>query len=523
LPPPDVSAATAVVSDTVANATAAVTAAIAASVTASVTASIATSTAASVAASTASSTAASAASSSVSSATSVKPGGAVPALMGAQRFAMYGGAAGGGQSLEAKSCMAYEPNLLMGRLGAWSFLEQYIMPPPPPPPPPAPGNPDPVGGACAPETSTRRQLREDFDRVEEARAAGAMVSGSDAANLWPLRRRRLQSKQKRSKGSGTAENAAVASYLLFVLADAVTTYIFIVTIVYTLHAIVANLYRYVLNRKFYHALAQETATGVPCKQLPKFRPLPSSLVYPRFEIMLATIFATGLMEAAANVLGTAVAEYDLSIGLMITALVVVSLVFLFLVRQAFLVSHFSKHHAKTMWQPAETIESYREMDDPMLRFLYRTTCCLPRCLRLKPVMRFKGEWAPPESATEEPGRTERALARSEWFGLSALCGQCCRWSTPKAELVLEDVMDKSSRGESKTESREDCVETNDLSASRGQVQTMYDMVEREKSTDVTQEDGAANEAAAEFEEVSASPRSNSKTHHDSPPPSESHS
>ena len=424
-----------------ANATAAVTAAVAASVATSVAtsvaASVATSTAASVTASTATSTAASAGASSVSSASSVKPGAAVATLLGSQRFVMYGGAAGGGTSIEAKSCTMYEPNVLMGRLGAFSALQGFMSPPLSPSPPLAPNSP--VAAACAAAASSRRRLR---IRGSDDLA----VAGDNESTMQPSQwGRRLQGK-KRSKGSGSPENAAVSTYLLAVLGDAVTTYLTVLCVVYLFHVLLINLYRYVLNRKFYRALAEEEATGVPCEELPKFRALPPSLVYPRFELTIATIFATGLMEAAANVLGTAVAEYELAIGLIGAAVVIVSLVFLSLAQQAMHVHAFARRRAKSVWQASESIESYDEMDDPILRLVYRSMCCLPRCLRLQPVKRMKGEWSPPDGAVEEPGRTERALKRAEWFGIK------CSLSSLVCCFVKRTASSKATRGQTQNSS-----------------------------------------------------------------------
>ena len=278
--------------------------------------------------------------------------------------------------------------------------------------------------------------------------------------------RRLQGK-KRSKGSGSAENAAVGTYLIAVLGDAVTTYLAVLCVVYLFHVVLINLYRYVLNRKFYRALAEEKATGVPCEQVPKFRALPPSLVYPRFELMIATIFATGLMEAAANVLGTAVAEYELAIGLIGAAVVIVSLVFLSLAQQAMHVHAFARGHAKSVWQASGSVETYGEMDDPILRLVYRSTCCLPRCLRLQPVMRMKGEWSPPDGAVEEPGRTERALKRAEWFGIKRSLSSllCC--------FVKRTTSSKATRGQ--TQNSSGTTTTPIDSVHSGAYNTQFDM------------------------------------------------
>ena len=275
--PPPMAKVSAMVSASIKAAVSTVTNSVAASIAATTTASVAARVAATTAASAASSAAG--ASSSVSSATSVKPGGAVPALMGAQRFNMYGGAGGSGTLPEDQACNKYEPNMLMGRLGVWSFFsgsdgstkdegEQQSS-----------SNRTGENGtdvACADNGNGRRRLLEE--------------------DFGTLRGRRLQSKRK-GKSGGTASNTAVSTYLIFVLADNSATFFMIMMSALAIHSFITNAYRYVLNRKYYLVLERERKTGVPARNLPKFRPLPSALVFPRFEIMLTTIFVTGELQS----------------------------------------------------------------------------------------------------------------------------------------------------------------------------------------------------------------------------------
>ena len=378
-PPPLVTAAQAAFSETIK------------AVTGAVTTAVATSIAASTAASVGASTAASAASSSVSSATSVKPGGAVPALLGAQRFGMYGSASGQ-QAPEDQACTAYEPNLLMGRIGLF--------------------------GAVSGQTTAA----EDTSPNGTCAAASSEGEGEAVAD-GPGRR--LQGR-RRGKGGGTAGNTAITTYLIFVLADNVSMYFMTIVAVMTCHVLLSNCYRCVLNRNYYRKLRRErlrlgrelTEDDKVDLDLPKFRPLPPALVFPRFEIMISTIFITGLMESAANILGTFAGEYELAASLIGVSAAVVILVFSFLITQGIKVRRFYREHMQTVWSPSPRIRSHREMDDPVLRLIY-SCCCL------KPVLRFRGEYKPPELATAEPGRTERALKRSEWFGLRHVFAKTC--------------------------------------------------------------------------------------------------
>jgi hypothetical protein len=123
------------------------------------------------------------------------------------------------------------------------------------------------------------------------------------------------------------------------------------------------------------------------------------------------------MEAASSVLGAYVGEYELAGVLTGAAVTVVLLVLVALIRESSKVLSFFRRHKGPdgvcrIWQGEDELESYDDMDDPLMRLIWR-------CSRgyLKPVLRMKGEYAPPEEATEEPGRTERALKRAAWFGL----------------------------------------------------------------------------------------------------------
>jgi hypothetical protein len=74
-----------------------------------------------------------------------------------------------------------------------------------------------------------------------------------------------------------------------VLGDNVSTFALIITIALTCHVLILNGYRYLFNRKYYRALRQLAMTGVAPTEMPMFRSLPGSLVFPRFQIMLGTV------------------------------------------------------------------------------------------------------------------------------------------------------------------------------------------------------------------------------------------
>jgi len=206
---------------------------------------------------------------------------------------MYGGAAGGGLSPEDTACAPYEPNILFGRLNLWGAVA---------------GDTSSAGGqggeaaangtvanvttddVCA-GSSSRRRLERHLERWMSGDGEGPSEGPWEGPWEGAVAGRRLQ-RRKRGGGKG-AGSPAVSAYLLFVLADNMAMFVFVMVAALTVHAALTNMYRYVLNRKYYRALARQKRTGVPCQELPPFQPLPKALVFPRFEVMLVTIFLTG--------------------------------------------------------------------------------------------------------------------------------------------------------------------------------------------------------------------------------------
>ena len=352
----------------------AVTYAVAASIAASVAASVAASTAASVAAST---TASAAASSVSSSATSVRAGAAVTALMGAQRFSIYGDVADT-SAPENKACKGDETSILLLR---FSFSS---------------GTP-PAGSDVLCDASS-------VDGITDQQAEG----------------RRLQTQNKRSKASGTQENTAVRVYLASVLLNSTMTYLIAIMVAMLCHSVITSAYRYrFINAKFYKAKAGgDKNCHSTHEEHPLFRPLPCALVYPRFELALHALFATGLVQASSDILGTSAAGFELATSILVAATAGVGFVLLGLLLQVARVIKFYRAHGKAIWKPSEeTMSNYADMDDPLFRAIWK-------CLRLKPSPRMKGTWEQPEEVMQEPGRTERALKRAEWFGVKWLIYRC---------------------------------------------------------------------------------------------------
>ena len=387
--PAVVSAATAAATEAIVATAATVKAAVAATVTASVVVSSAASVVASTAASSAASAAAGAASSASSSsaATSVKPGGAVPALMGAQRFSMYGGAAGGGIGIVEKACVPQSSDPLMGRLGVWGMLGGTTE-----------ASDTSTNSSCADATTRRRRL--------QSRGGGGGGGGGTSGGA----------RNNNDQDGAASQQAAIEANLFYVLGDTVSTFVFVLLVTLAVQALALTYFARRANRKYYDALDAKAT------KLPRFRSLPAALIFPRFQVLTLTIFATGLFEASAAIFGAYLGDIGLSVSVLILAALITAVVVVALAREAFKVWRFRTKHMTTVWQPTEPIASYGEMDDPILRLIYRCSCGL-----LKPVLRMRGEYTPPEAAMAEPRRTERALQRAStcsiFFG-------CCA-SSPK--------------------------------------------------------------------------------------------
>ena len=312
--------------------------------------------------------------------------GAVPALLGAQRFAMYGSLANP-KSLEAMACEGTSPNIIMGMLFAF------------------------------------------FPRPSAAMSAGTNSTCGAASSG-----RRLQ--------IATEESPAVNALLLADLGDTVCTLLLLSIISFAVQGLLMLGYASTFNRKYHRALAASASTGQQTSsstttesaksdinspslapdeaansgaggdvslKLPAFRGLPSLATFPGFHLILLTTFATGLIETSSAVYGAYSADYAIRVGLITLALVVFALVLLSLVHQTAAIVRFHKHGlAASIWQQAEEPATIHDMDDPLLKLLAK--CWLMG----KPRSRCKGEYAPPSQA--EPARTERCIRRALTLG-----------------------------------------------------------------------------------------------------------
>ena len=138
---------------------------------------------------------------------------------------------------------------------------------------------------------------------------------------------------------------------------------------------------------------------------PSFRSLPEPLCWPNLEVTFFAAFSTGLVQASSTVLGTAVAGYKTAPHHLGLAILIVVLVGLGYVNEAYKLHIFFKYHDDVCWQQSEKPQSIAEVDDPLI-------AAVTKVMKLKPVAREQGSFEAPEEDDEEPARTERMLTRT---------------------------------------------------------------------------------------------------------------
>lgn len=201
---------------------------------------------------------------------------------GAQRFSMYGDAASG-VGVADKACQPYAPNYLMFQFGMWGLVEPSVAPALGLPPNPLDAEPEVtfINGTnvtTGTECGSRRRLEEEWSSEDEDEDGGMFG-------------RRLQ---RRGGGRGGKKQSAAVDYMLLAaLGDQVTSFLAILFVVIFFHEFLLFIWAHALNRKFYRAVREEEKKGIENPNLPKFRALPTSLVFPRFHVTLFTVVVTG--------------------------------------------------------------------------------------------------------------------------------------------------------------------------------------------------------------------------------------
>jgi hypothetical protein len=139
---------------------------------------------------------------------------------------------------------------------------------------------------------------------------------------------------------------------------------------------------------------------------PHFRSLPEFLIFPNLEVTLAVSFSTGLVSCATSVIGAIVEGHATSTRSLAAAVFAILIVAVGYAWQIYRLYIFLQYHDDVCWVEAEKPMSKEEIDDPLYAWLTNMSMGL-----IKPTGRERGSFEAPEEDAEEPGRTERALAR----------------------------------------------------------------------------------------------------------------
>lgn len=143
---------------------------------------------------------------------------------------------------------------------------------------------------------------------------------------------------------------------------------------------------------------------------PNFRGLPSPLLWPNPETLIMLIFMGGLLESSTALLGARAGGYPVPATLVALACVSLALVSVFVLSQCYKLACFYRKHTGNAWECAVKPTLGKEVEDPVLALLHRLRL-------LSPVGRTRGEWKIPEDERCEPQRTELALAEAFNCGL----------------------------------------------------------------------------------------------------------
>ena len=156
------------------------------------------------------------------------------------------------------------------------------------------------------------------------------------------------------------------------------------------------------------ASSSTVAAAKKVKEMPSgFRPLPAALIWPNVEVMIFVFFTAGVVESSAAILSATGPNGEMDDVFFISlAAICVSIIFLFLTHELCRIRRFYRAHSSTLWTPSPVLKDWSEVDDPLMRLLARLHLIRPR-------MRYRGSYDPPEEDVEEPARSQRSLQVGE--------------------------------------------------------------------------------------------------------------
>ena len=166
---------------------------------------------------------------------------------------------------------------------------------------------------------------------------------------------------------------------------------------------------------------------------PHFRSLPQVLFWPNLEVTFLVTFSPGLLQCSAAVLGATFAGYDTTSHSLGIALIAILFVALFYAWQLHRFIAFIVYHKHICWHPVEEPNGKDEVDDPCFALLANITRGF-----FRPASRELGSFEPPDEDTEEPERTERALARFFSFFPMKINHMCAGDALSELSTWLDD-------------------------------------------------------------------------------------
>ena len=146
------------------------------------------------------------------------------------------------------------------------------------------------------------------------------------------------------------------------------------------------------------------------KPPPRYRSLPSALLWPNMEVLVILIFSGGLTESATAVLGALAGGVLMPTWSIVLSCAWLFLLALVLVSQLRRIALFYRAHATECWLAFEAPTRHVDVHDPLLAVLCRLRLIAPRS-------RDKGAFLVPADDASEPQRTELALAEAFNCGL----------------------------------------------------------------------------------------------------------
>ena len=156
----------------------------------------------------------------------------------------------------------------------------------------------------------------------------------------------------------------VNDFLLNTLADTAASLIMILSAVIVLHFLLALLWKFWVNRKFYDKKIKSS----------NFTPFPGFLAFPNFELVVVLSFLTGVMKSTFVVFGVAASDFQFSATLWSVAAVMSFLLFAFFALQFREILIYRRKYAKLTWKPGP---STNETDDYVMRLLARLCVVSP--------------------------------------------------------------------------------------------------------------------------------------------------